>query len=107
MKIPGNLIWLLFGGFAVFLEYLLAGAALCLTIVGIPFGLQANLSKQNRNENNKNKQRTGKEYPAKKKQDSCPAILRPVLCQACFSTRYLSASIAAMHPDPAAVIACR
>jgi uncharacterized membrane protein YccF (DUF307 family) len=41
MRILGNLIWLIFGGFAVFLEYLLAGAALCLTVIGIPFGLQA------------------------------------------------------------------
>lgn len=41
MKILGNIIWLVFGGFAIFLEYILAGLALCVTIVGIPFGLQA------------------------------------------------------------------
>ena len=41
MKILGNLIWLLFGGFAIFIEYILAGVALCITIIGIPFGLQA------------------------------------------------------------------
>ncbi|RIH67044.1 YccF domain-containing protein [Mariniphaga sediminis] len=41
MKILGNLIWLVFGGFAIFLEYILAGLALCITIVGIPFGIQS------------------------------------------------------------------
>lgn len=41
MKILGNIIWLVFGGFAIFLEYILAGLALCVTIIGIPFGLQA------------------------------------------------------------------
>lgn len=41
MKILGNLIWLLFGGFAIFIEYILAGLALCVTIVGIPFGIQS------------------------------------------------------------------
>lgn len=37
----GNLIWLIFGGFLVFIEYMVAGFLLCLTIVGIPFGIQA------------------------------------------------------------------
>lgn len=41
MKILGNIIWLVFGGFAIFLEYILAGLALCVTIIGIPFGIQA------------------------------------------------------------------
>lgn len=41
MKIIGNLIWLVFGGFVLFLEYILAGLALCVTIIGIPFGIQA------------------------------------------------------------------
>lgn len=41
MKILGNLIWLIFGGFAIFLEYIIAGLALCITIVGIPFGIQS------------------------------------------------------------------
>lgn len=41
MKILGNIIWLIFGGFAIFLEYILAGLALCVTIVGIPFGIQS------------------------------------------------------------------
>ena len=36
-----NLLWaVLGGGLVTALEYVLAGAVLCLTIVGIPFGLQ-------------------------------------------------------------------
>jgi uncharacterized membrane protein YccF (DUF307 family) len=41
MSFLGNLIWLIFGGFAIFLEYMVAGLLLCLTIVGIPFGIQS------------------------------------------------------------------
>ena len=41
MKILGNIIWLVFGGLAICVEYVLAGLALCATIVGIPFGIQA------------------------------------------------------------------
>lgn len=40
MNLLGNLIWLIFGGFVVALEYMLAGFVLCCTIIGIPFGLQ-------------------------------------------------------------------
>jgi uncharacterized membrane protein YccF (DUF307 family) len=35
-----NILWIVFGGWLIFLEYLFGGAVLCLTIVGIPFGLQ-------------------------------------------------------------------
>ncbi len=36
-----NLLWVIFGGgFVIALEYALAGLILCLTIVGIPFGVQ-------------------------------------------------------------------
>jgi len=41
MSFLGNLIWLVFGGFLVFLEYMVAGLLLCITIIGIPFGIQA------------------------------------------------------------------
>ncbi len=41
MKILGNLIWLVFGGFAIFMEYMVAGLLLCITVIGIPFGLQS------------------------------------------------------------------
>lgn len=41
MKTLGNIIWLIFGGFMIALEYFLAGIALLVTIIGIPFGLQS------------------------------------------------------------------
>lgn len=41
MKLLGNIIWLIFGGINIALEYFIAGLILMLTIVGIPFGLQS------------------------------------------------------------------
>ena len=41
MRILGNIIWLIFGGFLAGLGYILGGLFLCLTIVGIPFGTQS------------------------------------------------------------------
>ncbi len=36
-----NLLWIVLGGgFLIWLEYLLGGLLLCLTVVGIPFGVQ-------------------------------------------------------------------
>lgn len=40
MSVLGNIIWLIFGGFFAGLGYILGGLALCLTIIGIPFGLR-------------------------------------------------------------------
>src|SRR5215211_3648388 len=40
MNTLGNIIWLLFGGLFSAFCYLVGGIALCLTIIGIPFGLQ-------------------------------------------------------------------
>jgi uncharacterized membrane protein YccF (DUF307 family) len=41
MSFIGNVLWILFGGgIVLFIEYLLGGFILCLTIVGIPFGVQ-------------------------------------------------------------------
>jgi uncharacterized membrane protein YccF (DUF307 family) len=40
MKLLLNLLWIVLGGFVIWLEYLLGGLLLCLTIVGIPFGVQ-------------------------------------------------------------------
>jgi uncharacterized membrane protein YccF (DUF307 family) len=40
MNFIGNLIWLIFGGLAAALGYIVGGFVLCLTIIGIPFGLQ-------------------------------------------------------------------
>jgi uncharacterized membrane protein YccF (DUF307 family) len=41
MNFLGNLIWLIFGGLITALGYILGGLVLCLTIVGIPFGMQS------------------------------------------------------------------
>lgn len=40
MNLFGNLIWLIFGGFLAALGYLFGGIVLCITIIGIPWGLQ-------------------------------------------------------------------
>jgi uncharacterized membrane protein YccF (DUF307 family) len=40
MKLLGNILWLLFGGFVIALEYVISSILLIITIVGIPFGLQ-------------------------------------------------------------------
>lgn len=40
MNLLGNLIWLVFGGLAAAIGYIFGGFILCLTIVGIPWGLQ-------------------------------------------------------------------
>lgn len=40
MNFIGNIIWLLFGGIIAAILWCLAGLILCLTIVGIPFGVQ-------------------------------------------------------------------
>lgn len=41
MSLIGNIIWLIFGGLIVGIGYIIGGLALCLTIIGIPFGLQS------------------------------------------------------------------
>ena len=40
MNLPGNIIWLIFGGFFAAMGYVFCGIALCITVVGIPWGLQ-------------------------------------------------------------------
>lgn len=40
MRLLGNIIWVVFGGWLVALEYLLAAVGLMVTVVGIPFGWQ-------------------------------------------------------------------
>jgi uncharacterized membrane protein YccF (DUF307 family) len=40
MRFLGNLIWLIFGGFIIAIEYLIGSMILMITIVGIPFGVQ-------------------------------------------------------------------
>jgi uncharacterized membrane protein YccF (DUF307 family) len=42
MNAFGNILWIfLGGGIFIFLQYLIGGLILCLTFIGIPFGLQA------------------------------------------------------------------
>jgi uncharacterized membrane protein YccF (DUF307 family) len=40
MNLLGNIVWLIFGGFLAALGYIIGGLVLCVTIVGIPWGLQ-------------------------------------------------------------------
>jgi uncharacterized membrane protein YccF (DUF307 family) len=40
MRFLGNIIWLIFGGFAIAIEYFVASMLLMVTIIGIPFALQ-------------------------------------------------------------------
>ena len=40
MSIIFNLLWIILGGFFVFMGYLIGGIALCCTIIGIPWGIQ-------------------------------------------------------------------
>ena len=40
MSIIGNIIWIIFGGLIIFLMYVVASILLCITIIGIPFGVQ-------------------------------------------------------------------
>ena len=41
MSLLGNIIWLIFGGLLTGLGYIIGGLGLCLTVVGIPFGVQS------------------------------------------------------------------
>ena len=40
MSLIGNLFFFIFGGFVIFVGYVIGGILLCLTIVGIPLGFQ-------------------------------------------------------------------
>ena len=40
MEILGNTLWFIFGGFICAMAWVIVGACLCLTIIGIPCGLQ-------------------------------------------------------------------
>jgi uncharacterized membrane protein YccF (DUF307 family) len=40
MNILGNLVWLIFGGIIIAIEYFIGSIFLMITIVGIPFGIQ-------------------------------------------------------------------
>lgn len=40
MKLIGNIVWLVFGGIIIAIEYCIGSLLLMITIVGIPFGVQ-------------------------------------------------------------------
>ena len=40
MRFLGNILWLVLGGLVIALIYGIVGLLMCLTIIGIPFGIQ-------------------------------------------------------------------
>jgi len=40
MNLLGNIIWLIFGGLMAALGYFFGGIVLCITVIGVPWGLQ-------------------------------------------------------------------
>ena len=40
MNLVGNLVWLIFGGIIIAIEYFIGSIILMITIIGIPFGFQ-------------------------------------------------------------------
>ena len=40
MNAIGNILWIVFGGFIIAIEYVISSVLLMITIIGIPFGLQ-------------------------------------------------------------------
>ena len=40
IRIPLNIIWIIFGGFWSWLIHILCGLVFCITVIGIPFGKQ-------------------------------------------------------------------
>ena len=40
MNFLGNIFWLIFGGIIIAIIYYLVGLLMCITIIGIPFGIQ-------------------------------------------------------------------
>lgn len=41
MRTIGNILWLVLAGFWLAIGYALSGLLICITIIGIPFGVQA------------------------------------------------------------------
>ena len=40
MKLLGNILWLILGGILIAIIYYIVGLLMCITIIGIPFGVQ-------------------------------------------------------------------
>ena len=41
MRVLGNILWIILGELAIAIGWALVGLILCITIIGIPFGIQA------------------------------------------------------------------
>lgn len=41
MRILGNILWIILGGLAIAIGWALVGLILCISIIGIPFGIQS------------------------------------------------------------------
>jgi len=41
MRVLGNILWIILGGLAIAIGWALVGLILCISIIGIPFGLKA------------------------------------------------------------------
>ena len=40
MRMIANILWFIFGGFISWLEWIIVGLLLCVTVIGIPWGIQ-------------------------------------------------------------------
>ena len=41
MRVLGNILWIILGGLAIAIGWALVGLILCISIIGVPFGIQA------------------------------------------------------------------
>ena len=41
MRVLGNILWIILGGLAIAIGWSVVGLILCISIIGIPFGLQS------------------------------------------------------------------
>lgn len=41
MRVLGNILWIILGGLDIAIGWALVGLILCISIIGIPFGLQS------------------------------------------------------------------
>ena len=41
MRLLGNILWLILGGLLLAVSWAIIGLVLCITIIGIPFGIQS------------------------------------------------------------------
>ena len=41
MRVLGNILWIILGGLAIAIGWVLVGLILCISIIGVPLGLQS------------------------------------------------------------------